>query len=80
MRDNMNALTDSQELVNDYYWYEETNEGQLSGVNMLTSETHVHIIQELDEEDEPDKYVIDRSELTEDEWTKFIAFAEKYSN
>ena len=69
-------MTESQSLAEDYIGY--FRDGVLgSGADFTVYDDHIRIIQELDDEDEPDKYYITRTDVDVDTWNELVALIEE---
>jgi len=70
--------TESQQLISNYVSYVKAGD-DLNGTTFYPSAESIVIIQELDDEDEPDKYIITRSEVTVDEWNQMLDVIKRVS-
>ena len=62
------------------YYLDLANDGDpLTGTRFVVNPDSVYIFQELDEEEEPDKYIVQRNEVPPDLWNKFVYMARKHS-
>ena len=69
-------MTESQSLAEDYIGY--FRDGVLgSGAEFAVDEHQIRIWQEVDDEDEPDKYYIIRDDVEEETWNELVALIEE---
>ena len=69
-------MTESQSLAEDYINFF-TGYGEVSGAEFVVDENQIRIWQEVDEEDEPDKYYIIRDDVEEGTWNKLVALIQE---
>lgn len=69
-------MNESQQLIHDYASY--VNAGDpLNGTIFYPRADSIVIVQELDDEDEPDKYIITRKDVTVAEWNQMLDVIEQ---
>ena len=64
---------DSEQNAKDYIRY--AKDGPISGTSFSIRKDHVVIYQELDDEEEPDKYIVVKSEIRPQLWKNFLKVA-----
>lgn len=70
--------TESQQLISNYLSWAAGGD-TLTGTSFKVTDAAIIIIQELDEEEEPDKYVIMKQDVTEDEWNQMLDLIKRQS-